>query len=165
MAAPIRYSPDLETVAPDEDETIRKLEEQFKLILDTTSHDYGHAVRGVHAKGHGLATGVLTVADGLPPELAQGLFAKPGRYDAVLRISTNPGDILDDAIALPRGLALKVLGVEGRAAAGVGGRDHAGLRAGQRPRLCGEGRQAVPRQPDDAGQNHRSRGRPQEGGV
>ena len=35
------------------------------------------------------------------------------RYDAVLRISTNAGDILDDSIRLPRGLALKVLGVEG----------------------------------------------------
>ena len=113
MTQPVRYTPRVEKPEPDEADTIRQLEEQFQTILDTTSKDYGHAVRSVHAKAHGIATGTLTVKDGLPAELAQGLFAKAGRYDAILRISTNAGDILDDAIRLPRGLALKVLGVEG----------------------------------------------------
>lgn len=121
MAAPVRYSPEVETIQPDEADTVRQLEASFKEILDTTSKDYGHAVRSVHAKAHGIARGTLTVRDGLAPELAQGLFAKPGTYDAVLRISTNPGDLLDDSIALPRGLALKVLGVEGERASGSEG--------------------------------------------
>lgn len=51
--------------------------------------------------------------DRLPPNLAQGLFARPGSYEAVLRFSTAPGDILDDAVRAPRGMALKVLGVDG----------------------------------------------------
>lgn len=113
MAAPVRYTPDIETPAPDEAETFRALNEQFQSILDTTSRDYGHAVRAVHAKGHGLARGSLRVHDGLLPELAQGLFAKPGEYEVVMRFSTNAGDILDDAITLPRGLAIKVMGVPG----------------------------------------------------
>ncbi len=113
MPEPVRYSPAVETVQSDEGRTIKQLEEQFQRILDTTSKDYGHAVRAVHAKAHGIAKGMLTVKDGLPPELAQGLFATPGAYEAILRLSTNAGDILDDAIALPRGLALKVIGVEG----------------------------------------------------
>ncbi len=113
MPQPVRYSAEVETVAPDEAETIRQLEDQFKQIQDTTSKDYDHAVRAVHAKAHGIAKGRLTVADGLPPELAQGIFTRPGSYDAILRISTNAGDILDDDIALPRGLALKIMGVEG----------------------------------------------------
>jgi hypothetical protein len=113
MAQPVRYAPSVETIEADEAETIRALEEQFRIILDTTSQDYGHAVRSVHAKGHGIAKGTLSVADNLPPELSQGLFAQPGTYEAILRISTNAGDILDDAIALPRGIALKILGVEG----------------------------------------------------
>lgn len=113
MVAPVRYSPAVETIEPDEAETVRGLEEQFWLILDTTSQDYGHAVRSVHAKGHGIAKGSFTILDGLPAELAQGVFARPGRHEAILRLSTNAGDILDDAIRLPRGLALKVLGVEG----------------------------------------------------
>jgi hypothetical protein len=50
---------------------------------------------------------------GLPPHLAQGLFAKPGEYPAVLRFSTIPGDVLDDHVSTPRGLAVKVIGVDG----------------------------------------------------
>jgi catalase len=113
MTDPVRYSAAVEQPEPDEAETIEGLTEQFKIILDTTSKDYGHAVRSVHAKGHGLAKGRLTVTDNLPPELAQGMFARGGTYDAVLRFSTNAGDILDDAISLPRGVALKVMGVAG----------------------------------------------------
>jgi len=110
---PVRFASTVETVQPDEAEVIGQLNQSFQSILDTTSRDYGHAVRAVHAKAHGIARGTLTVADALPPELAQGLFAAPGRYEAVIRLSTNPGDILDDSIGLPRGLALKVIGVEG----------------------------------------------------
>jgi hypothetical protein len=121
MSEPVRFSPAVETVQPDEAETISQLNEQFGKILDTTSQDYQHAVRAVHAKAHGIAKGKLTIKDGLPAELAQGLFARPGSYEAILRISTNAGDILDDAIALPRGLALKVLGIEGERLAGSEG--------------------------------------------
>ena len=113
MTDAVRYSPSIETIEPDEAETIRGLEEQFKIILDTTSKDYGHGVRSVHAKGHGIARGTFTVHDGLAPELAQGIFATPGDHEAILRLSTNAGDILDDSIDLPRGLALKILGVDG----------------------------------------------------
>nr|WP_315382954.1 catalase family protein [uncultured Sphingomonas sp.] len=113
MPQPVRFSPSVEQPQPDEAETIAGLKQQFEKILDTTSEDYQHAVRSVHAKGHGLARGTFTVADNLPPELAQGLFAAPGRHEAILRFSTNAGDILDDSIRLPRGVALKVLGVEG----------------------------------------------------
>lgn len=109
----VRYAPDLESAQPEERETIEGLKAQFGQIIDTTLADYGRGVRAVHAKAHGIARGTLTILDDLPPELAQGLFAHGGRYEAMLRFSTNPGDILDDAIALPRGLALKVLGVEG----------------------------------------------------
>ena len=113
LNAPTRYTPDVEDVQPDEAEVVDRLKESFRQILDTTSRDYGHAVRSVHAKAHGIAKGTLTVHPGLPPELAQGLFARSGEYEAIFRISTNPGDILEDEIGLPRGLALKILGVEG----------------------------------------------------
>ncbi|TXC71471.1 catalase family protein [Sphingomonas ginsenosidivorax] len=111
-STPVRYAPSVETVAPDEAETIAGLNESFQEILETTSQDYGHAVRAVHAKAHGIARGTLTVGH-LPPQLAQGIFAAPGTYEAVIRISTNAGDILDDSVSLPRGVALKVIGVQG----------------------------------------------------
>lgn len=112
-ATPIRFDPSVEQPSDGEAEAIAQLKDSFQHILETTSKDYGHAVRGVHAKGHGIIQGKLVVEPGLPPELAQGLFAAPGEYAAVVRISTAPGDILDDAVSSPRGLALKILGVEG----------------------------------------------------
>ena len=110
---PVRFDPSVETIADDEAETLASLKDSFREILDTTSKDYGHAVRAVHAKAHGIVRGVFTVSEGLPPVLAQGIFATPGTHDAILRISTNAGDILDDSVSLPRGIALKILDVEG----------------------------------------------------
>lgn len=114
MKPPLRYSPDIETIAPDEGETIDGLTATMREILDITAADYGHAVRSVHAKSHGILEGELAVLEGLPPELAQGIFADPARYRCIVRISTNPGDILPDSISVPRGLALKVIGVAGK---------------------------------------------------
>ena len=110
---PIRYSPAVADVQPNEGETIRGLNETFNEILETVAKDSGHAVRSVHAKAHGILEGTLTVETDLPPELAQGLFATPGEHKVYMRLSTNAGDILPDAISLPRGLALKVLDVAG----------------------------------------------------
>ncbi len=113
MQAPVRYSPDVEAVRPDEGETIEQLNQTFDKILNRVAEDSGHAVRSVHAKSHGILEGTLTVDTGLPVELAQGLFAKSGEHKVYMRLSTNAGDILPDAVSLPRGLALKVLDVEG----------------------------------------------------
>lgn len=118
---PIRYDPSLETIEPDEGETIENLRGSFREILETTSADYGRAVRSVHAKGHGLVHGTLTIAGGLPPELAQGIFTSPGEHPVILRFSTAPGDILDDSVSSPRGLSIKVLGVEGERLEGSSG--------------------------------------------
>ena len=111
--SPVRFTPAVERIRPDEADAVAGLKDVFRSILDTTSKHYGHAVRGVHAKGHGIVRGTLTVHGDLPAELAQGLFAREGGYDAVLRFSTAPGDILDDAVGSPRGVGLKVLGVAG----------------------------------------------------
>ncbi|GJE25430.1 catalase family protein [Methylobacterium organophilum] len=112
-AKPIPFDPAIEEPKPDEAETHARMRETFAKIQGITFKDYGHAVRGVHAKSHGLLIGRLDVLGGLPPELAQGAFATPGAHDVVLRFSTNPGDILDDSVSTPRGLAIKIMGVSG----------------------------------------------------
>ncbi|MDJ0277429.1 catalase family protein [Sphingomonas sp. 2R-10] len=122
LKPPIRYSSALEQPQPTEGETVAQMKESFDTILETTSKDYGKAVRAVHAKSHGILHGELSIRDDLPPEYAQGLFAAPGIYPVVMRFSTNPGDILDDAIGLPRGLAWKVLEVDGDRLPGAEGR-------------------------------------------
>ena len=113
LSAPVRFSPDVEDVHADEAQTVAKLNETFDTILTRVADDSGHAVRSVHAKSHGILEGVLRIDADLPPALAQGLFAAPGEYKVYMRLSTNAGDILPDAVSLPRGLALKVLDVTG----------------------------------------------------
>jgi len=113
MNAPVRFTETVENPIKDEEQVHRDLMDTMKSITETTSRDYGHAVRSVHAKAHGIFTGELEITGSLPPELAQGLFATPGRYPVIMRISTNPGDLLDDAVSAPRGLALKILDVAG----------------------------------------------------
>jgi hypothetical protein len=111
--SPVAFTPNIEVRADDEAETIQGLNEQLRLIQETTAKDYGTAVRGVHAKGHAIVKGKLEVLAGLAPSFAQGLFSAPGSYDALLRFSTLPGDILEDSISVPRGLAVKLFGVPG----------------------------------------------------
>lgn len=110
---PIPYSPSLEQPAADEAQTIAELVETLRSISERTYEDTGHALRSVHAKSHGLLQGELKVIEPLPPELRQGLFAESRSYPVVMRLSTNPGDILPDSVSVPRGLALKVVGVAG----------------------------------------------------
>ena len=103
----------MESIDENEARTNQGLIETLDKISRTTFDHSGHAIRSVHAKSHGVLKGEITVLDGLPPHLAQGLFAKPGRYPVAMRFSTLPGDILDDSVSTPRGLAVKVVGVEG----------------------------------------------------
>ena len=110
---PLPFNPEFEQVPDDESETISGLIQAMREIAETTFADGGHAIRSVHAKSHGLLQGEIEVLPDLPPELAQGAFAKPGRMPVVMRYSTNPGDILDDKVSTPRGLAIKLIGVEG----------------------------------------------------
>ena len=111
--SPVVFTPNVEVYADDEADTIQGLNEQLRTIQETTAKDYGTAVRGVHAKGHAIVKGKLEVLSGIAPALAQGLFSTPGSYDALLRFSTLPGDILDDSVSVPRGLAIKLFGVTG----------------------------------------------------
>ena len=110
---PIAYTPSVEQEAPGEQPAITAINTAMQSILETTWQDYGHAVRSVHAKSHALLQGEMQVLDNLPEALAQGVFARPGTFPVVMRISTNPGDILDDTVSSPRGLGLKIIGVEG----------------------------------------------------
>lgn len=84
---------------------------------DDTYVAKGHALRGVRARSHGLLQGQLRVLDGLPSELAQGIFADAGVYRVVMRLSATANDMLDGSGSgngcQPRGMAVKVIGVAG----------------------------------------------------
>lgn len=111
--APLRFDPSFETVSLDEEEVQQGLTEAMLSMQRKTHADTGYAYRAVHAKAHGYLKARFEVLPNLPPALAQGLFAVPASYDAILRFSTTPADILDDRVSTPRGAALKVMGVPG----------------------------------------------------
>ena len=73
----------------------------------------GKAFRDAHRKAHGCVQASFTVLDQLPPKLAQGLFAAPRSYSAVVRYSNGSGSSQDDRSADGRGMAVKVTGVAG----------------------------------------------------
>lgn len=112
-ANPLAYRPDFEHAARDEQETIHALQVVFADMAKKVADAEGHAHRAVHAKGHALVRGKLTVADHLPPQLAQGLFGAAGSYDVLLRWSSPPAEQLPDGVSTPRAVAIKVLDVPG----------------------------------------------------
>ena len=110
----VLYTDDVEKIEPGEKETHDKIIQVMTEGQNITREKYGKAVRISHAKAHGLLKGQLIVRDGLPPELAQGLFAKPGTYPVVVRLATAPGEFTDDSkLSTVRGMAIKVFNVEG----------------------------------------------------
>ena len=70
--------------------------------------------RALHAKGHANLRARLTIASDLPPHARQGLFASGGEHRVYLRFSNGSGGRTHDGAGDVRGLALKVLDVDGQ---------------------------------------------------
>ena len=108
------YQDDLETIAPDENETKQEIVQVMTEGIEMARQKYGRSVRMSHAKAHALLKGELIVENGLPLQLAQGLFAQPGRYQVLVRMAQAPGELLDDSkLSTDRGMSVKVFGVKG----------------------------------------------------
>jgi hypothetical protein len=116
MAHYTLYRDDLEEVESDEQETHKKIVEVMTEGMHLVRKESGSPenVRISHAKAFGLLKGELIVKSGLPPELAQGLFAQPGTHPVLVRLATAPGEINDDSkVKTVRGMAIKVFNVSG----------------------------------------------------
>lgn len=114
----LRYSPDIEQPEPDEQAVIDGIIEGMTQQARTVEKREGHAVRASHAKSTACAVGELVIADDLPPELAQGLFAKGGTYPVAVRFAQGPGETLGDRVSTHRGMAIKVFDAPGEALPG-----------------------------------------------
>lgn len=110
---PLPYADGVETIPVDEAEDIQRVIRALELILARTQAKSGQFRADVHVKTHGYAQGELRVLPNLPDELAQGLFGHDGVYAAVVRFSNAASQAQPDAIPDGRGMAIKVLGVEG----------------------------------------------------
>lgn len=110
---PLRYTSDVEIVDEAEARLTHEIVEQMAASNRCAFERHRHAIRDAHAKSNGLLVGELVVHGGLAPALRQGIFAEPKTYPVVARLSSSPGDIHSDKIPAPRGVALKVIGVDG----------------------------------------------------
>lgn len=117
------YSRSLEQIAPDEAATFAGIAETFTRMGEQVAGQEGRALRVSHAKPTALLTGTLTVQEGLPAELAQGIAAAPRQYETLIRFAQGPGELLDDRISTHRGMAVKLLGVPGERIAEAGDAD------------------------------------------
>lgn len=109
----VLFSESVEVLQQNEQELTEQIVASVRRTNEVRFNKHQHAVREAHAKSHGLLVGTLRVLDSLPEYLRQGLFAAPGSYPVIARLSSAPGDIQGDRVPTPRGMALKVLGVPG----------------------------------------------------
>lgn len=109
----VKYTEGVEQEQPHEQAQIAAIVASMGRVNELVFDKHRHALRDAHAKSHGILKGELTVRTDLPEELAQGIFV-PGRvYEVVARLSSAPGDIHPDSVRSLKGMALKVMGVDG----------------------------------------------------
>ena len=112
----VRFTPAVERPEP-------TFEQNMQTILATTlryiegsvkAEGIGRAVRDAHAKGYGLAQAEVEILAGTPPAYAQGIYATPGRHEAVVRFSNgSPHSGADALLGTALGMGLKIFGIDG----------------------------------------------------
>ncbi len=103
---------DGEIIPADEAAAMASITSGIKASVQKVQAKEGHAFRDAHRKAHGCVSAKFTVLGGLDAKVASGLFAKPGSYNAVIRYS-NGSQAVDDTKGDARGMAIKVIGVQG----------------------------------------------------
>lgn len=109
----VMYAEGVEEEQPNERAQTAAIVASMGRVNEAVFDKHRHALRDAHAKSHGILKGVLTVRADLPDELAQGIFVAGRAYDVVARVSSAPGDIHPDSVRSLKGMALKVMGVDG----------------------------------------------------
>ncbi|MFM0159174.1 catalase family protein [Paraburkholderia sediminicola] len=113
MSNYLKYADSVDVMQADEEALSDQIAESMARVGHAVFSRHCHATRNAHARSHGVLKGELVIESPLPAHLAQGLFALPGRYPVVIRLSSSPGEIGPDSQPAARGFAIKVLGVAG----------------------------------------------------
>jgi hypothetical protein len=92
------------------DEILRIIKEKLRQQFPSGE---GPMRRDAHPKHHGVVRAELTVEPDLPAELAVGVFRTPYSYPAWVRFSNGSGVVQPDHVRDGRGLAIKLMGVDG----------------------------------------------------
>ncbi|GBF51709.1 catalase domain protein [Leptospira ryugenii] len=106
-----------ETPLPQEESIFQKYSEPFKQLQERKNAQYGKG-RGLHRKQLLAIKAEFEVLKEIPKEAKFGLFEKPKKYDAILRLSNGGMDIKKDSGPDIRGFSIKVKGLSGKSALG-----------------------------------------------
>ena len=112
----VKYTPDIETADPGFDQNLQTViaKTERYIARSVTTEGTGRAVRDAHAKGYGLVRAEVEILDQLPAGYAQGIYATPGRHDALIRFSNgSPHAGADARLGGATGLALKIFDIAG----------------------------------------------------
>ncbi|GAA4790344.1 catalase family protein [Olivibacter ginsenosidimutans] len=112
----VKYRPEVENIKPGFDQKEKVITEDIKKYIHQSSEKSktSYATRDAHAKGYAALKAQFEVLGNLPAELAQGLYAWPGKYEAVVRFSNGSARVTSDKNSgKAMGIAIKVLGVGG----------------------------------------------------
>ncbi|MGQ0446030.1 MAG: catalase family protein [Beijerinckiaceae bacterium] len=113
-----------ETVPPGE---ASQIGEDVSVTIELLKMRYGDTLarRGVHPKDHGCVQARFTINSDIPEKYRAGVFSKPGKtYDAWIRFSNATPTVTPDVGpkgANSRGMAIKLMGVEGNTLLGEQG--------------------------------------------
>jgi len=112
----VRYSPEVETIDPKIDEYMARIIDFWeKTVRESPEREgSGRAVRGAHAKTLGVARAEVEILGNAPAPYAQGIYARPGRHDALIRFSSASNHLGPDAQLGPvLGFAIKIFDIDG----------------------------------------------------
>jgi hypothetical protein len=112
----VRYAPEIETIDPHLDELLAQIIEfwEDKGRKSPESEGTGRAVRGAHAKSIGVVKAEVEILPDVPSAYAQGIYAQPGRHDALIRFSSASNHLGPDAQLGPvLGFAIKIFDIAG----------------------------------------------------
>src|SRR5215813_1135958 len=112
----VRYSPDVEKNDPNFAKTLDIVLAETKQRREDSikTEGIGRVVRTAHGKGYGMARGEVEILSGLPAEYAQGIYARPGRHEALVRFSNGQPHVGPDAIlGQICGIGLKIFDIDG----------------------------------------------------
>ncbi|SPE26554.1 Catalase domain protein [Burkholderiales bacterium] len=108
-----------ERIDPDEGPRFARYAQLFAQMQRAQSARFGPG-RALHRRQLLAVHAQFEVLEGLPEHARHGLFARPGCYDAWVRLSNGASSSNPDRRADVRGFAIKVLGVRGPGALGAG---------------------------------------------
>ena len=113
----IKYSYEVEEIPENFDEYITTINNDIREYIKNTPNlsRATHHTRDAHANGYAVLKAEVEILDNLPEELAQGIYAKPGKHQAVVRFSNGSSRVLPDKLSgNAQGFALKIFGIDGK---------------------------------------------------